>query len=197
MNLNQIYYDRIPCEEITLNTNEAAARLRTERGYTSPEIEECLGKIMKEADCRYACIRVPVKRGENYEIDLGFGKFRSEKLSKNLTGCDEAFVFAVTVGIGIDRLLQRLSLTSPALHFTCDALASALAESLCDKVDGIIRGELQCRPRFSPGYGDLPLEIQPGILNMLNAGRLLGITIGKQLLMTPTKSITAIMGIEK
>lgn len=51
------------------------------------------------------------------------------------------------------------------------------------------------RPRFSPGYGDLPLALQPDLLNFLNAQRWVGITVGETLLMSPMKSVTAIMGI--
>ena len=120
----------------------------------------------------------------------------SATLIKNLQGCREVFVFAVTLGLGVDRLLTQLSLVSPSKHFITDALASAMAEAAADKAEEIIKGTLACRPRFSPGFGDLSIELQPRILNLLNAQRLLGITTNNSLLMSPGKSVTAIMGIK-
>lgn len=196
MSINDIIYGIIDAEGIDINPGETARRLLTERGYTTPEIEDCKKRIKKTAECKYSCVRVNINFLGSGELDLGFGKFKSEDLCKNLKGCSEAFIFASTLGIGIDRLLQKLSLTSPSTLFIADGIASALAESVCDETELQIKGNLLCNPRFSPGYGDLPLEIQPHILRILNAQKLLGVTIGKQLLMTPTKTITAIMGIK-
>lgn len=196
MSINDIIYGVIDAEGIDINPGETARRLLTERGYTTPEIEDCKKLIKKTAECKYSCVRVNINFLGSGELDLGFGKFKSEDLCKNLKGCSEAFIFASTLGIGIDRFLQKLSLTSPSTLFIADGIASALAESVCDETELQIKGNLLCNPRFSPGYGDLPLEIQPHILRILNAQKLLGVTIGKQLLMTPTKTITAIMGIK-
>jgi len=128
-------------------------------------------------------------------IDLGFGEFKSIDLYKNLGGAKEAFIFAVTIGMGVDRHLMKLYSLSAAEHFISDGIASAMAEAACDKVNEILAEGLNVRQRFSPGYGDFPLELQPKVLESVNAGRLLGITLSNSLLMTPKKSITAVMGI--
>ena len=49
--------------------------------------------------------------------------------------------------------------------------------------------------RYSPGYGDLPLSVQPALLDALDAGRRLGVTLTESLLMVPMKSVTAVVGI--
>ena len=49
--------------------------------------------------------------------------------------------------------------------------------------------------RFSPGYGDLPLEIQKDLCRMLNASRRIGLTVSESMLMVPCKSVTAVIGI--
>jgi len=72
-------------------------------------------------------------------------------------------------------------------------------ESLCDKVDDMIRSSRTgCgfKPRFSPGYGDCGIENQKAVLDRINAGATLGITLNDAYFMTPSKSITAIMGIK-
>jgi len=59
-----------------------------------------------------------------------------------------------------------------------------------------VKGDILCRPRFSPGFGDFGLEHQKAILDLVNAERLLGITVNKSYMMSPMKSVTAIMGIK-
>ena len=122
---------------------------------------------------------------------------KSRYLYKNLLGCREAFVFAVTAGITVDRELAKLRITSNAEYFITDGIASAAIDSFCDHVDKTIKGELDCARRFSPGYGDLSLELQSPLLERLNAHQLLGITLDSGFMMTPVKSITAVMGIRK
>lgn len=194
--MTAIDYRVIPTDDLVLNKGETARRLHTSRGFEMDEIDVCLAELKKAVNAKFSAVRVPVKYFDNDCIDCGFGKFKSATLIKNLQGCKEAFVFAVTLGLGVDRLLTQLSLVSPSRHFICDALASAMAEAAAEKTEEIIKENLDCRPRFSPGFGDLSLEFQPQILNLLNAQRLLGITTNKTFLMSPTKSVTAIVGIK-
>ncbi len=172
---------------------ELRARLQIPKGAEIPHLQEELSALKRAVNCQWCAQRVPILwQGES--IDLGFGPIQSKNLSKNLSGCGEAFLFAVTLGLGVDRLLMRLSAQSGARHFIADGLASALAEAACDTAEAQIKGELTCKPRFSPGYGDLPLSVQQPLLQFLRADQI-GITLTKNTLMVPTKSITAIMGI--
>jgi len=191
-----IDYRTIPVEELILNEGETARRLHTARDFEMAEIDECLSELKKVVSCKLAAVRCDVSYLEKDGLDCGFGEFKSATLKKNLQGCKEVFVFAVTLGHGVDRLLTQLSLVSPAKYFITDALASSMAEAAADKADELVKGNVLCRPRFSPGFGDLSLEVQPKILTLLNAQRLLGITTNKSFLMSPGKSVTAIMGIK-
>ncbi len=191
-----IDYQIIPTEELVLNDGETARRLHTVRGFEMDEIDICLEELKNVVNSKFSAVRVPVKYLGDDALDCGFGEFKSATLIKNLQGCKEAFIFAVTLGLGVDRLLTQLSLVSPSKHFICDALASSMAEAAAEKAEEIIKGNLECRPRFSPGFGDLSLELQPRILELLNAQRLLGITTNKTFLMSPGKSVTAIVGIK-
>ena len=183
-------------KEIEINERELAQRLKTEVGYINEEIEKCKSEFLKVVTYKYAYIKVPVDLSQENYVNLGFATIESKNLYKNLQGCNEAFVFAVTTGIEVDRLLARLNMLSQSRHFITDALSSAAVESYCDYVNMIIEGDLKTKPRFSPGYGDLSLEIQPEILKVLSADKTLGITLNSSLLMTPVKSITAIMGVQ-
>ena len=80
------------------------------------------------------------------------------------------------------------------------AAAAAMIEAWCDAVNARlaeeVRGEgLRLRARFSPGYGDFPLAAQPGLFRLLGVQKRIGITLTDSLLMIPTKSVTAVIGI--
>ena len=194
--MNSIDYRVIPIEELKINPWEVANRLNVPRDFESVEIDECFEEIKKVVNCKMSAVRASVKRFPDNGLDLGFGEFTSATLLKNLKDCKEVFVFAATTGIGVDRLLEKLSRISPARHFITDALASAVAEALADKAEEILCEGVSHRPRFSPGFGDLSIELQPRILEFVNANRLLGITMNNAYLMSPVKSVTAFIGIE-
>lgn len=126
--------------------------------------------------------------------------FSSKSLLRNMEGCTEICVMACTLGIGVDRLIRKTELTSISEAAIMQATASAMAEAYCEHVNNMIKEEtaqrnLYCRPRFSPGYGDLPLYLQKDIFSLLNLTKNLGITLSESLLMIPVKSITALIGI--
>lgn len=121
-------------------------------------------------------------------------------IATHLADAVEVVLFAATLGHGVDQELRRLAVTDPLGQVLFDAAATAAVERLADKTEADIRLEaaergLYCSWRFSPGYGDLPLDVQPQILAMLNASRRAGITLTPSNLMVPTKSVTAIVGL--
>lgn len=185
---------RIDAEALTLDPREAMARLGC-----PPEaillLPRCLCGVKQAIRCRYAYRQLSILRPSEDMLDLGFGPFCSHGLTRNLDGCEEAFLFALTLGSDVDRLLLRLSKLSEAEHFVSDALASAFAEAACDLAESEICRSLPHRPRFSPGYGDLSLSLQGAVLTVLDAEKRLGITLSPSLLMSPSKSVTAIIGI--
>ena len=196
MSNSGIIYGTVPAENIVINRNELAQRLKTDRGFEHSMVDLCIEEFNNVVDYRYVYSCVPVVfKGDNV-CDLGFGDICSKNLCDVLGGCKNAIILATTTGIGVDRLLNKFSVMSAAKHFILDAVASAATESFCDYMDDMLRTEDNKPHRFSPGYGDLSLKIQPDILRVLNASKNAGITINTSLLMTPVKSITAIMGVK-
>ncbi len=129
---------------------------------------------------------------------IGNIKTDSRALKKNLDGCERAVIFAATVGISLDRLIARYSSLSPTKAVILDAIGSERIEALCDAFCedlAAIFGKL--KPRFSPGYGDLPIEAQREIFTLLDCPRRIGLTLNESMLMSPSKSVTAIAGINR
>ena len=135
---------------------------------------------------------------------------KSENLRRNLEGCEKTVLFAATIGSGIDRLIRRYEKADPRLGLLLQGLGAERVESLCDcfnaEVEKAAAGmrsaasdqvDPATRRRYSPGYGDLPIEVQREFLPLLDAERRLGITLSDSCLMAPSKSVTAIIGIDK
>lgn len=182
--------------DIVPDIDEVVARLRVDKDFSLDSVKKCKDELVKALDIKYVGIKVDVSYPDKDVSDIGFGPVNSSLMYNKLKGCKKAFVFAVTLGHGVDRLLKRLSVTSVYEHYVTDALASSYAEKACDAAQDIIKGDIDCYNRFSPGYGDISLKIQPKVLELLGAGKYINIAIGKNLLMSPAKSITAIMGIK-
>ena len=133
-------------------------------------------------------------------IGLPWGRVLSHDLAKNLRGCSDVYVFACTIGMGFDMLLRKIALRSMSraalLQGAGAAAAEALAEMLNDELCAIAEenGE-KLRPRYSPGFGDFTLENQTGVFSVLDPPRRIGLTLRDTLIMTPEKSITALVGI--
>ena len=109
---------------------------------------------------------------------------------------------AVTVGAEVDRLLARYGKLSVAKAVVMQAAAAAMVEAYCNELNAMWKKEylekgLYLRPRFSPGYGDFPLSAQKQILDGLEAGKRIGITLTEGYLMMPSKSVTAVIGVSR
>lgn len=121
-----------------------------------------------------------------------------EDLKTHLTGCGRAVVFCATLGAEADALIRRTERLDMGRALTLDCCASAAVEEVCDQIEGELQGKFPgCSfPfRYSPGYGDLPLEVQGPLLDLLDAPRRVGLCATQNHLLTPRKSVTAILGI--
>ncbi len=117
-----------------------------------------------------------------------------------LKPCREAVLLAVTLGSQIEHLLMRREVTDMAEAVILDSCASVAVENVCDCFEEDMRCQAEqeglfLSSRFSPGYGDFPLDTQKRLCEVLNASRRIGLTVTENFLMVPRKSVTAIMGI--
>ena len=114
-----------------------------------------------------------------------------------LADCPRSAVLVCTLGAEFDRWMRQLSARDMARAVMLDALGSVYVEAGCDAAEDAIRARFPGKhltDRFSPGYGDLPLDVQPRLLASAGAGRI-GVGLTPSLLMTPQKSVSAIVGI--
>ena len=122
-------------------------------------------------------------------------------LLRHVEGCAEAYLVCGTLGPGLDALQRRVSVTSGADALIVQAIGAALIERHMDGVEEEIRAELApgetLLTRYSPGYGDFPLEAQRPILALLDTPRKIGVSLTDSLLMVPSKSVSAVIGVDR
>lgn len=164
-----------------------------------PLLRECLDEAREKASYKVCYREFPIKK-EGDILDLGFVKTSSSRLQKNLSGCDRIVLFAATVGLEFDRLVARYATVSPVKALLFQAIGTERIESLCNAFEQDLAAQKfaegsSLRPRFSPGYGDLPLELQREIFTVLDCPRKIGLSLNQSLLMSPTKSVTALIGL--
>ena len=171
----------------------------------APEIAQMLEECIREAEAHLSyklCYAYYPLTRVNFSLDMGFTTVSSEKLATHLCECDGLILLAATVGVDFDRFVARIGKLSPTKALLLDGLGTERVEALCDL---FCREEAEKRAiagealtgRFSAGYGDLPLEIQKNIFAALDCEKNIGLTLGDSLLMSPQKSVTAIIGIKK
>lgn len=163
---------------------------------TQKMIADCEKELLQVIQGRCCYAHSPVSFPAENVVDIGFGDIKSKSLYRHLQGCHSVILFAATIGIGADRLIAKYNRFSPVKSVIIDALGSSAVEYWCDIVElELTRNEEKHCSRFSAGYGDFPLECQRDFVRCLDLHRKLGITLSDSLLMTPTKSVTAVIGL--
>ena len=128
------------------------------------------------------------------------GILRGGDVMKHLEGCPQALLLAVTLGPAVDAQIRRAGVGDIAAGVASDALGSALAEQAAEAAEAELRqwaakeGKY-LTGRFSPGYGDWDIAVQPLVAHALDTVRRAGLCVTDTNLMTPRKSVTAILGV--
>ncbi len=136
------------------------------------------------------------------KVKIGPFSVESSHLSKNLQGCEKAIILAATIGRSADLMIKKYSVINMAKASIVQAAGASAIENYVDEVEEEIRKNAEergfyLRPRFSPGYGDFPLECQKEVFQLLECNKRVGLTLTKGNLMMPTKSVTAVIGLTR
>lgn len=115
-----------------------------------------------------------------------------------LGGCHHAAVLVCTLGLAFEQHCRAWQTRDMTRALMLDACGSALVEHGCDRAEDELRQRFphaHLTERFSPGYGDLPLELQPAICTAMDSRRRLGVYASSACMLTPQKSVTAVIGL--
>ena len=98
--------------------------------------------------------------------ELGDAGLAHPAILERLADAGSVIVVAATVGLALDRLIARAEVHSPSRALMLDALGAERVEALLDTFsEELVSGGYSILPRFSPGYGKIPLEIQKNIFS--------------------------------
>ncbi len=163
-------------------------------------IDSCEEELINKLEPRfvYRIFDISINEDGNITPDGADIVFEGNDIRSHLDGCSKLVMMCMTLTSDADRLIKIAGITDKAKALIFDALANAAAEQICDRIQEIISEEcpgLYQTSRFSPGYGDFPLKTQEQFLNVLDASKRAGVSLNSGHLMTPMKSVTAVVGL--
>jgi hypothetical protein len=175
------------------------------RGESEEQLEmlvsSCLEKLTAVCEPRHVKLQMPCTVTED-DVTIDMLKIESKALARRLKNCSQVYLFAATLGAAVDRLIgQRIKMDS-AEALCLQGCAVAQIEDYCNSIEQELQHELAqhglfLRPRFSPGYSDFNITLQSDILRILQTPKRIGLTETKTHMLTPLKSVTALIGVER
>lgn len=163
--------------------------------------EECEQELLKAIAPRYVYRIFEIeKKDEGVLLKNTSAIFKGKDIAAHLEGCNRCALMCVTLSADTDRLIRRYEADSMEKAVIADSLASAAVEQACNLAEREIQeaiGAYNYTWRFSPGYGDFPLDIQKEFLDIIDAPKRIGVNITDSLILVPRKSVTAVMGISE
>ncbi|MGL4850497.1 MAG: methionine synthase [Clostridium sp.] len=180
-------------------------------GYKGQALEEDFLEKVKEIREKSKAFFRPKFVYESYGIKKINGeiliegttlKLKSDDINNLLKDSEKMYLMAVTLGNDIEKLIRRYERISMTDALILDACATTAIEEYIDNLEADIKlrelkEEENFTFRYSPGYGDLSLDVQKEIINVLNCQRRIGLTASENKILFPRKSVTAILGVIK
>ena len=191
-----LIYENVSPSEIFIDERELWARLGGIGAVSDEKIRAVVSEISGVASAAYTAGELAVTVNNGSCICAGGITIAGESFAKLAGGCRSILALIVTLGAGVDRLIRKKSTVSMAEGFIYDAVASAMVEGVVNLATVRTTSGKEHTNRFSPGYGDMPLDIQGEIITLLEAGKRMGVALNESKLMSPSKSVTAFIGIK-
>ena len=164
-----------------------------------PLVYECAEELSREISPLYIYRLFPIcRKGTEIEVCGTELVLTGNSISEHLEGCDSCILLCATLSSGADKLIRRQEAFDMAKAFVTDCIASSAIEDVCDEAESEIKALLPGKYmtwRYSPGYGDLPLDLQGTFLDVLNAPKRIGLNVTDSGMLVPSKSVTAIIGV--
>lgn len=164
-----------------------------------PILRTCEDELLNAANIRYCYKLFDIEHHTDSIIVTGTNlNLTGKSITNHLDGCNKAVLMACTLSDKVDKLISRYNITDMTSALITDSMASAMIEQVCNEVEIIIKNQLKIENmtwRFSPGYGDLPIDIQKNFIQVINANKQIGLTVTENNILIPRKSVTAVIGI--
>lgn len=183
------------------------ARYLGYHGYTPDStiqsiIDEILRQLLSRCTPRFIYRTEELTLGPNYHVNLGCLQTVSQDLTRNLKDCSRVILLAATLGTVPDFMIRRFEKTDMVRAVVTQACSAAMIEAYLNEQQALLAQTLHedgwyMHPRFSPGYGDFSLNVQPAFIAVLQTAKRIGVTLTDGMLMMPSKSVTAVIGLSR
>lgn len=192
-------------ESLNIDKNEVLRYL----GHKNQDIDEELDKLIDKCIIELEQVARPLYTYRVFDIevtdDLAIKVvgtnlvLRGKDIFSHLKNAKKCAILAATLGVAVDNKIRITGKTDMTKSFILDACATDRIEKVCDKAEAEIIAQAseenyKTNFRYSPGYGDLPIDIQGEIISILNANKTIGLTTTATSILIPRKSVTAIVG---
>ena len=202
-----IYQHRLSSSEIEPDFDElyryaGFAREKLTDSQMTELAKSAAQQIAANMNCRSVYSKFPLTFPGEEEICFAGKTIKSHHLTRNLHDCHSVYLFAATLGPNVDKLIQKQARINPAMSVMMQAAGAMYIERYCDLLQEQLRTEELrennlFRPRYSPGFGDVTLEVQKIFFELLECQKNLALTLNDSLIMSPEKSVTAFIGVYK
>lgn len=167
--------------------------------HTTALVEECSSQLLKIVRPKALWRELAISISADGVLVEESGLYLPGRdLAKHLAGCSVAIALVATMGVQVDTFIRRYQIEDLARAVVMDSCATAAIEEVCNRIEELIMAILPGKyftSRFSPGYGDLPLTIQGDLLVLLDAPCRIGLCVTSANILTPCKSVTALIGV--
>lgn len=178
-------------------------------GYQNTGVTDRISKLLRRCEEETLQIVLPKYIYKEFSVThtaegLAVGEtgllLTGHDIREHLKNCESVYLMGVTAGIGLDRCIRRYMVTEPDVGLVMDSCGIAVVEQIADLAEKEIEDQVHARGmeltwRYSPGYGDLPIECQKKLVQVLDLPRKIGVSLNESCLMMPSKSVTAILGV--
>ena len=174
----------------------------------SDKIKKCINITKEIINPRFIFRKYKIKKlkfsNEKNEVYFEGANLtlKSNDIYNLLLDCDECILMSATLGLEIEREIRKLTYTDLAKGIIIDACATTAIEEVCDIVQDniskkLLKEDKYITYRYSPGYGDLSIEKNLDINNLLNSQKEIGLTVTNSGIMIPRKSVVALIGVSR
>lgn len=202
-----IYQHRLSAGEIEADFPElyryaGFAREKLTDSQMAELAQTAAAQIAQNMNCRAVYSKFPLELLPEEVVSFAGKSIKSHNLTVNLKNCHSLYLFAATLGPNVDKLIQKQARINPAMSVMMQAAGAMYIERYCDLLqEQLLAQELKdnnsFRPRYSPGFGDVTLEVQKIFFELLECQKNLALTLNDSLIMSPEKSVTAFIGVYK
>lgn len=169
--------------------------------HTERLIESCMLETLNLVRPSYLYRNYPIRETKaGIQVEGTTLCLTGKDIRTHLKNCQEVYLICATIGTFVDKNIRLKMVMEPAAGVVLDSCGSVAVEQVMEAAEQEIEREVRENGnyitwRFSPGYGDLPLSLQQELTEVLDTYRKLGVSVSEDMLLAPSKSVTAIIGV--